>query len=256
VNCDAVGKPDAKRWYMLDLALFGGFTIAYAGFWGINSLIRYLDGLSNGGYFLLGPLVFFGLGTILLVWLLVLPIRMLKTWPEHIRHRGKLTALCTLTLVALVAWLALPFMDLELPGHKTFMDGFRQYMQKNADLDGIRSWLNTLDPNVCTREPIDLYGTYSSLKSHWPETMAWPAAITRFDPHYVEFMKTGSGRLKIRLTWGGALGHWGVEIGPEDMDIPPTAPTRKVKVGASMVNEYGEYRLPLAPGAYVWHEIQ
>jgi len=37
----------------------------------------------------------------------------------------------------------------------------------------------------------------------------------------------------------------GIEIGMEDMEIPP-----------SDFSQFGEYRLPLEPGAYVWHELQ
>jgi len=54
-----------------------------------------------------------------------------------------------------------------------------------------------------------------------------------------------NGKPKVRLTWGGPPGHWGVEIGMEDMEIPP-----------SDFSQWGEYRLPLEPGVYVWHELQ
>jgi hypothetical protein len=50
---------------------------------------------------------------------------------------------------------------------------------------------------------------------------------------------------KVRLTWGGPFAHWGVEIGMQNMKIPP-----------SNFSQWGEYRLPLEPGVYVWHEIQ
>lgn len=85
--------------------------------------------------------------------------------------------------------------------------------------------------------------------SCWPDTTVWASAITQLNPHYVQLDKTETGRPKIRLTWGGALGHWGVEIGPADMAMP------RMSDGKSNGEEEDEYRLPLAPGAYVWHEL-
>ncbi|MEN6576434.1 MAG: hypothetical protein ABFD90_08830 [Phycisphaerales bacterium] len=255
VNCDFPGKPVAKRWYIVDLVLFGGFAVAYAGFWGINFLTSYLDGLSNGGYWLRGFFVFCGLGILLVVWFSALLVRMLTAWLTRIHSWRRRVLLCTLTIIALAAWVALPFLGLWPSGCGTFMPGFRRYMQVNADLGAIRGWLNTLDPNTCTGKDIDLH-TRNNLKSRWPDAVAWPEAITRFEPHYVQLAKTETGRPKVRLTWGGALGHWGVEIGPEDMPIPETLPRRRSAVHGQDLWDEGEYRLPLAPGAYVWHEIQ
>ncbi len=252
--------PNRSRcWYVLDLVLFGGFAAAYAGFWGINLLTSFLDGLSNGGYWLCGFFVFSGFGILLVVWFCALLVRMLTGWLVHVRSRRRLVLLCALTLVALAAWVGAPFADLWPPGYAAFTHGFRRHMQTNGDLGAIRDWLTTLDPSTCTRKDINLY-TGNDLKSHWPNTMAWPEAITRFDPHYVQLAKTETGRPKVRLTWGGALGHWGVEIGPEDMPIPETLETTREEYGPPDRRQVfytpGEYRLPLAPGAYVWYEIQ
>ncbi len=255
MDCDAVSKSGVKRWYTLDLVLFGGFAVAYAGFWGINLLTSYLDGLSNGGYWLRGFFVFCGLGILLVVWFFALLVRMLTAWLTHIRSWRRLVLLCTLTLIALAVWVGAPFGDLWPPGYVAFTHGFRRHIQPNADLGAIRGWLNTLDPNLCTGEYIDLY-TGNDFKPHWPDAVAWPEAITRFEPHYVQLMKTETRHPKIRLTWGGAPGHWGVEIGPEDMPIPKTLPLRRSTIHGQELWDEGEYRLPLAPGAYVWHEIQ
>ncbi|MEN6425675.1 MAG: hypothetical protein ABFE13_09950, partial [Phycisphaerales bacterium] len=255
VNCDFPGKPVAKRWYVVDVVLFGGFAVAYAALWRISLLANYLDGLSNGGRWLLGLLGFCGLGILLVVWFFALLVRMLTAWLTHIRSWRRLVLLCTLTLIALAAWVGAPFGDLWPPGYVAFTHGFRRYMRTNGDLDAIRGWLITLDPNLCTERYIDLC-TGNDFKPRWPDTVAWPEAITRFEPHYVQLIKTETRRPKVRLTWGGALGHWGVEIGPEDMPIPETLPRRRSAVQGRDLWDEGEYRLPLAPGAYVWHEIQ
>lgn len=255
VECDDAGRAVAKRWYIVDLVLFGGFAVAYAGFWGINSLTNYLDGLSNGGRWLLGLLGFGGLGILLVVWFFALLVRMLTAWLTHIRSRRRLVLLCALTLIALAAWVVAPFGDLWPPGYVAFTHGFRRHMQTNADLGAIRGWLSTLDPNLCTGEYIDLY-TGNDFKPRWPDTIAWPEAITRFEPHYVQLMKMETRHPKVRLTWGGAPGHWGIEVGPEDMPIPETLPRRTYDHYGQELWDEGEYRLPLVPGAYVWYELQ
>jgi hypothetical protein len=44
----------------------------------------------------------------------------------------------------------------------------------------------------------------------------------------------------LGVTWaGGFIGGWGIEIGPESMNIPESSET--------------QYILPFAPGAYVFH---
>jgi hypothetical protein len=245
----------SRCWYALDLVLFGGFALAYVGFFAATSLMNYLDGL-RGGPKSFGGAILCGLPVVVLLWLCALPMRMLTAWLTYIRSWRRLVLSCAVTLVALATWISVPFMQLWPPGCETFTHGFRHYMQANADLGAIRGWLNTLDPNLCTGEYIDLY-TGNDLKSRWPDTIAWPAAITRFDPHYVQLMKTETRRPKVRLAWGGALGHWGVEIGPEDMPIPPTEPSRKMRhPNGDVYYEHGESRLPLAPGAYVWRRIE
>ena len=54
-----------------------------------------------------------------------------------------------------------------------------------------------------------------------------------------------NGNARIRLRWGSAMmEHWGVVIGMKDMKIPP-----------SDFSLYGEYRLPVEPGVYVWSAL-
>jgi len=258
-NYGLVPTPRAKRWYVVDLVLLGGFGVVYAAVFGTASLSEYLDGRSNGGHGFLGLLLFVGLGGLSLLWLLVLLVRMLIAWPQHVRSWRRLVPLYLIAAAGLAGWLALPFTELWRPGYEPFTAGFTRYARENVDLAAVRDWLSTLDADTYDRESIDLHPN-GRLTPRWPDTPAWPAAITRLDPHYVEFMKMETGGLKIRLTWGGAPGHWGVEIGPEDMEVPPTLERKAQEFGPPdqryKVYDTGEYRLPLAPGAYVWHELQ
>lgn len=258
-NCDLVPKPWVKRWYVVDLMLFGGFAVAYAAFFGFMALSSYMDGRSGGRDIFSSLCVLPVMGCILLLWLFLLPVQIVLGWPKHVKSRRKLVVLYLLVSLGLVVWIALPFTGLWPPGYEMFTDGFGHYLRAEMDLAAVRDWLSSLDPRTYDGQHFDL-SVRSGLGTSWPDRIAWPAAITRFDPHYVQFNKTEAGRLKIRLTWGGALGHWGVEIGPQDMEIPPSQERQREKVGPpgheSWFDGTGEYRLPLAPGAYVWHEIQ
>ena len=60
MECDAVGRAVAKRWYIVDVVLFGGFALAYVGFFAAISLMDYLGGL-RGGSKSFGSFVFCGI---------------------------------------------------------------------------------------------------------------------------------------------------------------------------------------------------
>ncbi len=119
--------------------------------------------------------------------------------------------------------------------------------------------VGSLDHNDHQEGNIDRYGG-GGPKSRWPNRVTWPPTITRLNPGYVDVGKTEDGQPKIRLTWGGGFGHWGIEIGPEDMEVPQTLERKGQEFGPPdhryTVYDTGEYRLPFAPGAYVWYEIQ
>jgi len=131
------------------------------------------------------------------------------------------------------------------PGYKPFTYGFRERMRSKADVEDIRDWLRTLSKEDCTGRHIDILPDFFFFKSKWPDSIEWPKSLKVFNPHYVNLDLDENGKPKVRLTWGGPFAHWGVVIGMEDMEIPE-----------SDFSRYGEYRLPLQPGAYVWHELQ
>lgn len=117
-------------------------------------------------------------------------------------------------------------------GH--FMHGFRDRIRTKADVGATRAWLRS-------RNHEDYADHYDRLSHH-----EWPKSLKALKPGVVLLSADDNGNAKARLMWGsGFMGHWGVEIGTEDMQIPP-----------SDFSEFGEYRLPLEPGVYVWHELQ
>ena len=119
------------------------------------------------------------------------------------------------------------------PGYKPFTHGFRERMRSKADVEAIRDWLK----RRAKREPIGDTVRYISY--------GWPKSVKVLNPSYVNLDLDENGNPKVRLHWGGPFGHGGVEIGMEDMEIHP-----------SDFSQFGEYRLPLEPGVYVWHELQ
>jgi len=107
-------------------------------------------------------------------------------------------------------------------------------MEMTAEIEGIREWLLTVDEAWYSYKRKDKFNL--------------PEAIVELDPvHVATYDLENNKGFKVRLTWGGGFGHWGIEVGPEDMAIPETE---------IQEDGYGEYRIPLTAGAYVWHEIQ
>jgi len=146
----------------------------------------------------------------------------------------RITQIGILILLITIYFLAL-FIPIQLysPGYKPFTYGFRERMRSKADIEDIRDWLKRRDK----REPTGDTVRYISY--------GWPKSVKVLKPRYVNLDLDENGNPKVRLTWGGGFGHWGVEIGMEDVETPP-----------SDFSQFGEYRLPLEPGVYIWHELQ
>jgi hypothetical protein len=164
-------------------------------------------------------------------------VRLLGGWRKHTRKRKLVIATkIAIPLVFIVLFLASCFTSIEgmIFVDKPFMSGFGERIRCKADIEAIRDWLKTLSKEDYTdhaiRLPVD----------------KWSKSLKVLNPDRVYLSTDENDNPKVRLMWGsGFLGHWGVEIGMEDMEIPP-----------SDFSQWGEYRIPLEPGAYVWHELQ
>jgi hypothetical protein len=117
------------------------------------------------------------------------------------------------------------------PGYIHFTRGFFKRMQKEADIPAIRTWASSLELPRQDRHEVD--------------DTQWPEAIKQLSPQYTFIEMPEDSETKVRIVWGGAFGHWGLMIGPSTMQVPP-----------SNFRKYGEYRIKLAPGAYVWHDVR
>lgn len=234
-----------RFWYVPDIFLVG-LLFVYAR---MGPLASYLGGLRNDEAY--------GF-TLAIYWVLLLPaaliclavivLRLGITWPKH-KHGPKRFRMGPLfAVVGLGICLALFFLSIGPPGYQTFTGGFRKYVQANADIPAIRAWLSTLDPNICTGQQVWIGESNRKQETDWPEP------VTSLHLHYVLLRLDRDKYPVVRLGWAALDAFWGVEIGPEDMEIPETLPRQKVQVGGSTMYEHGEYRLPVSPGVYVWHE--
>jgi len=175
-------------------------------------------------------------------------VRLFSNWRRYTRKKRFIrTAQIAISILVITILSLALFIPIELysPSYKPFTYGCRDRIRSKADIEAIRAWLRTLSKEDCTGKTIDIRSYSFLYKSKWPDSINWPKSLTVFNPGYVNLDLDENGHPKIRLTWGAALGHWGVEIGMEDMEIPP-----------SDFSRHGEYRLPVEPGVYVWHEIQ
>jgi len=174
-------------------------------------------------------------------------VRAFINWKRYTRKKRivRITQLGIPILLITLYFLAL-FIPIELysPRFKPFTYGFRDRIRIIADIEDIRDWLGTLNKKDCTGRYILLSSSSIPFMRNWSDSRRWPKSLKLFNPGSVILDLDENGNPKVRLEWGAALGHWGFEIGMEDMEIPP-----------SDFRYHGEYRLPLEPGAYVWCEL-
>ena len=242
-------KGESRLWYLWDLPslglllLFGAFNASFP-------LIFYLGGLHNDGSLALGAVLWF---VLLLppagICLVLALIRIGVFWPRHIRDRKTLRRLQVGVIIALLVILGLPFTRLLPPGYKTYTWGFRKYVRDNVDVAEIQHWLETVDPNACNKAT----GNVTDWRGQRDD---WPEPVMRMNPQFVTLAPDESGRLAIRIAWSGFDAGWGLTVGHETMEIPETQPTiKEPQRGGHISHDYGQYRLPIPPGAYVWHDL-
>ena len=120
------------------------------------------------------------------------------------------------------------------------MYGLQMRMKSRVDVEDIRDWLQSLDDEYYK----NIGNGYNSFPHNRDE---WPEPLKVLKPGKIFLSMDENGNAKVRLVWGSSPieGHWGVEIGAENMKIPP-----------SDFSMYGEYRLPVEPGVYVWRGLE
>lgn len=236
-----------RYWYVPDIILIV-LVLLYGTLWDPFGLISYKCALNN-------KMVTLFAMTFILVFLLVpaslcllaLLLRMFISWPRHIQNKHRLLLLRILVIVCLGGYLTLPFTPIKPPGYKTYSKGFIKYVESNADIEAIRDWLGTLKPEDCLEYHIVSTSDVRRQEGGPKELVkkAWPKIITPLDPGHVTLLLDENNQPIVRLTWGGAFGHWGFVVGDEKMPTP-----------GSDLSRYGEYRQEIRKGVYIWYEIQ
>lgn len=198
-------------------------------------LLGYLCGLLSTT--LTGLLVFTGFVPLVLLGAF---IRSVLVVDKHLKRcgNGRHFAIFWIALIVIpVSSFALAFGGVLPVVHSPFTHGFAGQMRTRTDVEAIRSWLGTLDPNDYLGPQRDPGGT-PVLRSDRPR------AIARLRPRYVRIQPDENGRPLVRLAWGGGfIGHYGLVVSDAALPTPP-----------SDFSVYGEYRLPLKPGFYAWRE--
>ena len=112
------------------------------------------------------------------------------------------------------------------PGnYQAFTNGFKYWVQSNADLKEVETWAKGLRSEIGQTSPILI------------DKSQWNREIIRLKPNDVFFFPDTK---EVRLVWGGGFGHWGVAFN----NIPQSP------------NINHEYRIIISENIYVWHEIQ
>ena len=234
-NRREVHKGRMLFWNFFDILLFGAYFLFFMILidpWGTMS---YYDGLNDtnmmfGLAFIIFPLIF------LFICIIGLRLFFIK---RNIKSKNHFRVL--LVSVILFNPIFALLCPIRPPGYKSYTKGFHQRMQKQLDIEGLRTWIGDLDQEMFDGEYYDLL--YQMNENVLPEPI--PKEIKNLGEyvHYLVFYKENEKRC-LRIEWGGAFGHWGVVIGPKEMDVPP-----------SDFGEFGQYRLKLEDGVYVWHEL-
>ena len=248
-----------RRWYRWDIAL-AVLPLCYAAILDPLGIINYIGGLVNEQLLFSAVFALVFLLPVALGCLGVLVVRMFAVWPRRIHGKGRLLLCWAAAVGGFAACFVLPFVSLLPPPYEMYTRGFRRHVQLKTDVGAIQTWLSTLDPKDCQDQPLDMKVAPGLSYPNPPKSIPSPECVSRLRPRYSKLTRDDKGRPMIRLTWGGGFGHWGLVVGDKDMEIPETQERTGQEYGPpdrpQVVYAPGEYRLPLAPGAYIWYELQ
>lgn len=199
--------------------------------------LLYLGGMLNDGFFCI--IGFTGIIFFIICCFFINIIRLLIGLKKHVWKKEILIVTeIGISIFFMVLLIRLPFgsnvKENRFYPIRMFTCGIRDRIKIKIDIDEIRSWLRTLDKEGLSKYPQNI--TYEKLPKSLKVLRAKTAHLSIDE----------NGNPMVRLIWGtGVLRTWGIVIGMKDMDIPP-----------SDFSQYGEYRLAMEPGVYVWRELR
>ncbi len=242
LHCLQGGHSKRRSWHILDVFLLGSLFL-FGAFGYASPLLFYIGGMRNDMWLPFGAAIcFLLLVPLAVICLLAVMIRVAWYWPRYIDRRRKLLISQIVTIVVSVVYIGLPFLGIGPPGYKTYTLGLRKYALKNVDVTAARTWLSSLDPNDCDGLEIDVRWGQDGEPVATPPSVVLPACLASLQPRYVRLALVGERDLAVALTWGsGLLGAWGLTVGPETMEAPP-----------SVLSSWPDYSLDVSPGVRVW----
>ena len=193
-----------------------------------------LEGLAGGTFF--GGMV---VGTLYPVtWFLVF-VLIVRGIILNIRFGIKrlfIQILFTVVSISLVLTLPVFFKG----GYTAFTKGFLERMKKEADIPAIQAWVDNIDLETLLNYKVDEYGW-------WVDESEWPEAVKEFSPDVdaLVIKKTKNNKTYVRVLFGDIfVGRYSLTVGVSANEIP--------------LDDYydSEYRLSLAPIAFVGHRIR
>lgn len=222
-----------KTSYKFDIIVFATILALSVAEWVHMNILFYRAGLRNSpslGFILFLLYEPLKIGVVLFALVRVtLPVK-----PRRERRKCIITASLTL-LIFFASWI-LPMAILPAPT-VFFLKGYEKWVHQNVDCDTIQTWLLS--------EDADVHSEHRYYSGDFPDEL--PNFIKDFGPKYVVFDEYKSEKGKfITFEWGGALGHWGIVVGP------PTITTKqegRIRRSKSIV----EYRHPIKPGIYLYY---
>ncbi len=245
-------------WRIARMVLFAALLVSWL-VWGPLGIVAYIGGLFNSLGAFIVMLILGVLIPVAAACLLVLGV-FTALWWRRLTNREKRLRLILIAISAgFVTSFVLGLIGAAPSPFDMYVKGFARYAKSQADVEAIQNWLATLDPNEYLKKS---GGDSTGIPVPPPEQ---PSAIARLHPsdgpYGVRVLPDDAGRLMVRLSWGGGLiGHWGIVVGHRETKVPPTqkpgSKRRQVNSRTKGLDEYGEYRKPLAPGAYVWAELE
>jgi hypothetical protein len=236
-----------RYWYVPDVVLII-VILSYGTLNDPSGSITYVCGLLNQKAILFAMTFYWVLLVVpAALCFAVLLLRILGSWPEHMKRGLRLSMLQVFAIFGLALYSLLPLVPIGPSGASTYFRGFTKYVESNADIVAIKSWLRTLEPDDCVVYHISnpREGTRSS-NPKYLEQAEWPESIARVKPRTVVLSLYDDRHPEVRLSWGsGLLGSWGLVVSDESMPTPK-----------SDLSPYGEFRQEIQKGAYIWYGIE
>ena len=160
-------------------------------------------------------------------------VRLLWEWKKY-NQKGRLIGIAEVgvPIVFVVLFMIPPYVPIESPfwpGATPFTHGFRDRIQSKADILAIRSWLRTLEKEDYIESGKPLYRD------------KWPDSLRELKPPSIYLWPDKNDLPFVKITWGGAIFHWGLTISLKDMEISP-----------SVLDDEYEAWLLVEPGVYVY----